>query len=376
MMRSTGLLTVNLSALSANWLLLNKRVQQANADSQCAAVVKANAYGLGLEPVALALHAVGCRQFFVATLQEAIALRGIIGDDGEIIVLGGLAHGAGGEWQQYQLIPVLYDIKFVDQWVEYCQQRSVALPCVFKVDTGMHRLGLQPDDLKGLCQREDVQRLNVKMLMSHLACADTPSHKLNRRQLQEFRQISALFREYFPQSSLSLANSSGLFLGDDFYFDIARPGAALYGVNPTPALTNPMQPVVNLSLPVMQIRTIKSGESVGYGATFVAQRKTRMAVVFGGYADGLIRLMGGRGKGYCNGEEVPIIGRVSMDSMAVDITDLDAEPSSIQILNEIQGVDVLAAFAETIGYEVLTNLGARFKREYIQNPAENPSAVN
>jgi alanine racemase len=367
MTSSTGLLTVNLSALTANWLMLQNKVNSTNSESFCSAVVKANAYGLDVLKVAPALHSVGCKHFFVATLKEGIELREFIGNEVEIYVLGGLSHGLGSEWQSYRLIPVIFSLEYVDQWIIYCQQYSVSLPCVFELDSGMHRLGMQPGELEELFQRAEVQQLNVSMLMSHLACSDMPEHPLNQHQLNQFEKVARVYKKQFPQGSLSFPNSSGIFLGKKYHSDIARPGAALYGVNPTPHLHNPMKSVVKLELPIMQIRIIEPGETVGYGATFTAQRLTRMAVVFGGYDDGLTRLFSNRGSGYCNGKVVPQIGRVSMDSMVFDITEIDGTPKTIEILNEHQGVDVLAKITDTIGYEVLTNLGRRYHRECIQD---------
>lgn len=366
-MSSTGLLNINLTALVANWLFLQDKVREQDKAVVCAAVVKADAYGLGVKPVSSALMAGGCQNFFVASLIEAIELREHLGIVPSIFVLSGISHGLGDEWYKYQLIPVLFDVSHIDKWIEYCDQYSVQLPCVLKVDTGMHRLGMGFDELNDFIQRKTlINKLNPIMLMSHLACADLPSHSLNSVQLQAFLFASSKVKTIFSEIKLSLSNSAGCFLGQKFYFDICRPGAALYGVNPTPGMPNPMKPVVELFLPVIQIKTIHSGDVVGYGGSFVAKKDMRIAVVFGGYADGLFRILSNKGFGFCDNKRLPLIGRVSMDSMVFDISELDNDPGFISIINEHQSVDDLAELASTIGYEILTSLGQRYKRVYIQ----------
>ena len=366
-MSSTGLLLIDTKAIVANWRYINSQLTDENLSAKTAAVVKANAYGLGVEPVARALKEAGCLYFFVATLQEAIELRDIIGDAPDIYVLGGLSHGCSEEWVSYRLIPVLFDTAYVENWLDRCRHLGRPLPCALKMDTGMHRLGLSAEELHGLVDKKNVaEQLNVTLLMSHLACADHPEHPLNEIQLDCFMAMHSRIKSYFPRAMLSLANSSGVFLGHAFHFDLLRPGAALYGVNPNPAKRNPMKSVVKLQLPVMQVRAIEMGESVGYGATFSADKNARIAVVFGGYADGLLRLLGNQGFGFCRGVRVPIVGRVSMDSMAFDVTGLDFVPDVIEILNDQQSVDDLAAYADTIGYEILTSLGSRYQRQYVE----------
>ncbi|MGH1486463.1 MAG: alanine racemase [Cellvibrionaceae bacterium] len=365
-MSPTGLLLVNTDAIVANWQLISDRLRLSNPAGMSAAVVKANAYGLGVHAVGDALNKAGCQHFFVATLQEAVELREIVGRLPEIFVLGGLSHGCGDEWLKYGFIPVLFDVGHVGLWLAYCQRVEQRLPCVLKVDTGMHRLGLDPHDLNGLLEKsQGLDSLNLRYLMSHLACADEAAHPLNQQQLSAFSSCVSKIKAVFPDVICSFANSSGVFLGSNFHFDLARPGSALYGVNPVPLESNPMRSVVKLVLPVMQVRTISKAESVGYGASFHVQRESRIAVVFGGYADGLLRGLSNRGFGYCRGQRVPIVGRVSMDSLALDITDLDFLPDTVELLNDVQGVDALAASARTIGYEILTSLGARYKRHYV-----------
>lgn len=365
-MVSTGLLRIDLAAVSANWTLISQYINHSTAGAECAAVVKADAYGLGVVPVVEALRSVGCQRFFVATLNEAVELREAVGTDVSIIVLGGLSHGLSDEWSLHRLTPVLFDLAHIHQWLAYCRSKGKRLPCVIKVDTGMHRLGILPEQVDSLLLSPGVeQQLLPEMLMSHLACADESGHTLNALQLSCFKSVAQKIKTVYPGIGLSLSNSSGIFLGGDFHFDVCRPGAALYGVNPTPHQLSPVKSVVSLSLPVMQSRTINSGESVGYGATFVAHRETRLVTVFGGYGDGLLRAISNQGYGWYSGVKVPIAGRVSMDSIIFDVTDVHKQSDCIEILNDIQGVDDIAKYAGTIGYEVLTSLGSRYRREYI-----------
>jgi alanine racemase len=370
---SVGVLTVDVGALASNWLLLLERMKERQPSAECAAVVKANAYGLGVLRVSKALWLAGCRLFFVSTLLEAIELREIIGNEAKIIVFGGLSHGVGEEWGQYQLIPVLFDKGHLEQWAFLNRDNDEVLPCVLKVDTGMNRLGLSLSDIECLCVSDNAHTwCSPLLMMSHLACADTPDHPLNCHQLANFLAAKDMLQDRFPEAKYSLANSSGLFLGDDFIFDVGRPGAALYGINPAPSNTNPMNAVVNLQLPIMQIKTIPVGESVGYGGEFTAQRTTRVAIVFGGYADGLLRALSSSGFAYLSGQKIPIVGRVSMDSMVFDITDVhpQADQVAVDIIGIDQSIDDLATSAGTIAYELLTSLGGRYKRDYVGMPSE------
>lgn len=370
-MSPTGLLTINLEAVAANWLLISNRLNQGAGDVNCGAVVKADAYGLGVKSIVNKLRVAGCTCFFVATLDEALELRAILGSGPSIVVFGGLTHGLSQEWLDKNLVPVLFDMGHIEQWLSYCQSVGERLPCVLKVDTGMHRLGIQTESLlEWLSSADLAKQLNPSMLMSHLACADDSRHELNRRQLQCFKSAARAVKQVYPNIKFSLSNSAGSFLSPDFHFDVCRPGAALYGVNPTPQHENPMQPVVDLVLPVMQHRTIAKGESVGYGASFVANRETQLVTVFGGYGDGLLRFMSNRAYAWHEGVKVPMAGRVSMDSMVFDVTDLPCVPDSLSILNDRQGVDDLARYSGTIGYEILTSLGGRYHRKYIDSNKE------
>lgn len=368
-MISTGKLVINLSALVGNWRALSERMKAVHTNNRAGAVVKANAYGLGMEPVSTALWQAGCREFFVATLDEAIALRRHLGFGPIILVFGGLSHGLVAEWSEYRLLPVIIDLGHLQLWGDYCRQRQQAMPCALKVDTGMHRLGIPAEDLfEAFANDRWWSHINLQYFISHLACADTPEHPLNKKQQKLFTELSIKLKARYPQAILSLANSSGLFLGDHYYFDLARPGIALYGGNPTPAADNPMQAVVCLELPVMQSRTIAAGETVGYGATFTAKRETHLATVFGGYADGLLRALSNRARAYADGHPVPLVGRVSMDSLVFDVSDLPRIPESITLLNGRQTIDDLASLAGTISYEILTSFGQRYQRSYVHGP--------
>lgn len=376
---STGLLTIDLGAIQYNWLYLKSKIQQANILAGCAAVIKADAYGLGVKPVALALMAVGCKEFFVATLDEGGELREVLGPEPAIFILGGIAHGfnkseAGERWSNFNLTPVLYDIEHVYQWNLFCEQQHKACACVVKVDTGMHRFGLSIDELDNLLTDIDSDKkkfalFNPVLLMSHLACADDDKNTFNQEQLSIFRIAAKKIANCFPDINLSLSNSSGIFLSDQFHFDVCRPGIALFGGNPVGSHErvekNPMRQVVSLSLPIMQYKTIKKGESVGYGHTFTADKEMQLAVVFGGYADGILRSLSSRGYAWCNGVSVPMIGRVSMDSIIFDITEINDKPGSVQLFSSSECLDALATSAGTISYELLTNLGSRYQRQYI-----------
>ena len=364
---STGLLSVYLDAIADNWELLHQRMHSSGGNQGCAAVVKADAYGLGIKPVAMALWQAGCRVYFVATLNEAIELRQCLNDHAQIIVLGGICHGLGEEWQRYSLVPVLLDTSHITAWMS----RFKESPCAIKVDTGMHRLGLSPQEYEAALP--NLKGMNVSLVMSHLACADVPEHPLNVHQQRVFANIASITRQHLSRAKLSFANSSGLFLGEQFYFDVGRPGAALYGVNPNSSFSNPMKPVVRLQLPIMQVKTIPAGDCAGYGAGFVATRETRLAVVFGGYADGLLRALSHSGCVLLNGYKAPIVGRVSMDSLIVDVTDApDAaiENGWVDIIGADQSIDALAQAAGTIGYEILTSFGKRYQRRYLSNDIE------
>ncbi|HEV8677833.1 MAG TPA: alanine racemase [Stellaceae bacterium] len=356
--RAGAILEIDLGAIVANWRKLAGRA----APALCAAVVKAGAYGLGAAPVARALAAAGCRMFFVATLDEGIALRQTVGKAPEIAVLNGPFPGTAPEFTEYGLIPVLNEPGQIAEW-----RRLGGRPAaILHVDTGMARLGLSAREFITLI--ENPPPIAWRVVMSHLACADEPDHAMNERQRTRFAAAAVRL----PGVAASLAASSGIFLGPDYHFDIVRPGAALYGVNPQPGRPNPLRPVVRLSGKILQIRQIDSGESVGYGAAHVMQAPGRAAVVALGYADGWLRSLSHRGCGYLAGMRVPLLGRVSMDLVTFDVTAIPpalARPGvTIELLGSDYGVDDAAADAGTIGYEILTALGSRYHRVYRDPP--------
>lgn len=371
--RAGGVLTIDLAAIVANWRLLAARV----APAECAAVVKADAYGLGMAQVAPALAAAGCRVFFVATLDEGIALRRLLQAAGEeagamllapalpaaIFVLNGAPRGSESELLQFGLMPVLNGLDDIFAWGTMATLVEATLPAAVHVDTGMSRLGLSPTELAVLAGEPGrLDGTGVVLVMSHLACADEPAHALNRRQLDAFRAA----RAQLPAAPGSLAASSGIFLGAEWACEMVRPGAALYGVAPVPGQDNPMRPVVTLTARILQVREIDRDTTVGYGATHQTRAPATIATAAVGYADGYLRALGNRGAGYIGSQRVPLVGRVSMDLITFDVTGVPvAAPGvEIELIGPQIGVDAVAAAAGTIGYEILTSLGARYARAY------------
>ncbi|MBV9555390.1 MAG: alanine racemase, partial [Alphaproteobacteria bacterium] len=324
--------------------------------------VKANGYGLGAAPVAQVLAAAGCRRFFVATLDEGIALRAALGPAPEIAVFNGPPPGSAAEFVEAHLTPVLNTLDQLEEWASLPAERRP--PAMIHVETGFNRLGLAVDDLSA--NADCIRTVGAAGLIGHLACADDPAHPLNESQRERF--VAA--RRLLPELAGSLAASSGIFLGRDYHFDEVRPGAALYGVNPTPGRANPMRPVVRLAARIVQVREIDRGESVGYGAAHVMAGPGILATAAIGYADGWPRSLSQRGCGWLAGIKVPLLGRVSMDLATFDVS--AAPPHAvhpgalIELIGDRYTVDDVAADAGTIGYEILTALGARHHRVYRQ----------
>lgn len=356
-----ALLGIDLDALCDNWRSLKARL----GSGDCAAVVKADAYGLGAAQVAPALYRAGCRHFFVAHLNEGLALRPLLPADATLYVLHGAHPGSEREFVRHDLVPVLNSLPQLQAWQALACQRDKVLPAILQVDTGMARLGLAADEFERIVNdRHALLGIDLKFVMSHLVSAEESDNPVNREQLARFR--TALTR--LPGVRASLANSSGIFLGKDFHFDLARPGAALYGVAPVAGQANPMRPVIRLQGRVLQTRRIEAGTAVGYGHTWTARRPTRLATVAVGYADGYGRRLSNRGQAFCDGTPLPLVGNVSMDTLIVDITDLPegrlAEGGLVDLANPLHGVDAIAERAGTIGYEILTSLGRRYARQY------------
>ena len=360
-----AVLTIDLVALKENW----RRLDAAAGRAECGAAVKGNAYGLGIEPVARALWEAGCRSYFVARPKEGEELREVL-PEGTIYVLDGLFAGQAEFYAKLDLCPALISISEAREWAAFGRAYGRKLPCAVHVDTGINRLGFSLAEFDALlADNFTMEGLNVTLLMSHLACADEPSHPMNERQRQAFASV----RAKLPGVAASLANSSGIFLGDGFTHELVRPGIAIYGGNPTPNVANPMLPVAILEGAVMQLRDVAEGDTVGYSATWTASRPSRVAILGAGYKDGVPRALSSREPGgpaqvFINGRRCPVIGRVSMDMMGIDVTDLPAESVSRGTRAEILGrhvmIDEAAGWAGTISYELLTRLGSRYARLY------------
>ena len=358
-----AVLTIDLAAIVGNWRELRGRA----APAQCAAVVKADAYGCGLEPVTTALAEAGCTTFFVAHLAEARRVRAVA-PDAAVYVLAMLP-GTLPAFAHCNLRPIIGSLEELAEWEAFRASSGWRGTAALHVDTGMNRLGLTLEDLAALDPRAAAQRAGVDLVMSHFACSEVPSHPLNAKQMAAFRAV----RDLLPGIPGSLANSSGIFLDPDAHHDLVRPGVALYGANPTPGHLNPMRAAVRLDARIVQVRDVQPDDTVGYGATWTARRPTRLAVVATGYADGLLRAAGASdtkpgGEAIVGGRPCPIAGRISMDLLAIDVTDLPDETPRrgdlVALLDDNIGVDDLASHAGTISYEVLVNLGRRFRRVY------------
>ena len=341
----TGTLTIDLTALTENW-----RALDAMTSAETGAAIKADAYGLGVTRAARALARVGCRRFFVAVAEEGGALRAAIGPGPEIAVFGGHMAGDSDMIRDLELTPMLNSVEQLTRHLEALPGH----PFGIQLDSGMNRLGMEPAEWAAV--RDIALKAGPSLLMSHLACADEPDHPMNARQLKAFREMTDGID--VPRS---LAATGGILLGPDYHFDVTRPGIGLYGGMPF----SEARPVVRLSLPVVQVRDLETGETVGYGNSWTADKATRIATVPAGYADGLIRAMGPKAVLWHEDTPCPVRGRVSMDLITVDITGLRDTPQSLEILTPTQTVDSLADAAGTIGYEILTSLGDRYHRRYI-----------
>ena len=364
-------LRIDLGAIAANWRILDARA----TPIECAAVVKADAYGCGLEPVTALLAAAGCRTFFVADLAEARQVR-TLAPEAVIYVLNGLLPGTPSAYAEIYARPVIGSLVELAEWDTFCNARDWTGGAALHVDTGMNRLGINPQEAAALGARvAQNERHGITLLMSHLACADVPEHPLNDRQIRLFREV----RTFFRGVPASLANSSGIFLDDSTHCDLVRPGVALYGANPTPYRENPMRPVVELTARIVQVRSVPRGEAVGYGAAWTAPRITRLAIVAAGYADGYARANGAvdghsGAEALIAGHRCPVVGRVSMDLLALDITDLPEQAARRGDLVTLIGgeltLDEVAAVAGQIPYELLTGLGRSHTRVYVAPPVD------
>ena len=347
--RAGAILEVDLAAIVANWRLLCTK----HPSGPVAGVVKADGYGLGADPIAQALYAAGCRHFFVALLDEALAIRAVL-PDAMLAVLNGPIPGSEPEYRAHGIVPVLGSLAEIE---------ACAGPAILHIDTGMSRLGLDARDLAVLQQdHARLARLDLRYIMSHLVASEDAADPLNRHQRERFAAACA----GLPPAPRSFANSSGIFLGPGWGSDLARPGAALYGLNPTPGAPNPMRLPVRLRTRVLAVRDVPAGTGVGYSATWHASRPSRIATAAIGYADGLHRALSNRGRAFFDGRPVPLVGRVSMDLTTFDVTAVPgvAPGSWLELIGPAQTPDDLAVSAGTNGYEVLTSLGRRFHRIY------------
>jgi alanine racemase len=370
---SSGLgarLTVDLAALARNWRALEK----VSTGALCAAVVKADAYGTGIVAASEAFYAAGARFFFTATVDEGVAVRSAL-PDAHIFILNGLYPGAGETYAGERLMPALSSLSMLEEWLALCLRRGEALPGALHFDTGINRLGFRMNEAEIVKGRIDELGYAPQMIMSHFACADQPSHEKNRSQLALFQSILT----QFPNIPASMSNSAGLMTGRENHFQMVRPGIALYGGRAVAGRRNPMSRVVTLEAPILQIKDCKTGESTGYGATYTFDRDSRIATVGLGYADGFFRSLSGMnnhpgGKVAVRGKVLPVVGRISMDQINVDITDLDGDVplpgEMVEILGPNISIDDQADACGTLGYEVLTALKGRYQRRYVDGPAE------
>ncbi|MBI1650552.1 alanine racemase [Hyphomicrobium sulfonivorans] len=365
---ATGVITIDLAQLRANWRALAMHV----APAGCAAVVKADAYGLGAARIVPALYQAGCRNFFVATFDEAAAaLKYAPG--ATVYILDGVMPGAARDIAALGARPVLTSLGEVDAWAALAAQDEAAPPAALHVDTGLHRLGMAEDELEALVADDALMaRLDFAVVMSHLACADEASHAMNRQQLETFKRL----RAKLPRARASLAASDGLLLGRPFHFDLVRPGYALYGGQANADLKTPVSPVVQVSARILQVQDVPAGGAIGYSATYRAATPRRIATVAAGYADGVFRHASAAngetgGAVIVRGQKAPVVGRVSMDLITIDITDIDGPPpvrgDYVDLVGPRLPLEAVGAGARTIGYEVLTRLGHRFHRHYVDN---------
>jgi alanine racemase len=348
---ASGTLTIDLDAIAANWRALDRMT---GAGVQTAAVVKADAYGLGVTRVARCLAAAGARRFFVALAEEGAAVRQALGPGPQIAVLSGHMAGDTEMIHDLDLTPMLNSLEQITRHLESLPGH----PFGVQLDTGMNRLGVEMLEWQAVAPI--LVEAGPELLMSHLACADEPDHPLNETQLQAFLEMTE--GTGLPRS---LAATGGILLGPRYHFDLTRPGVGLYGGLPYEAAI----PALTLSLPVIQTREVAPGEAVGYGCTWVADRPSLIATVAAGYADGLPRTLSNRAQLWDGDTPCPLVGRVSMDLITVDITHLPEVPKTLDILGPNQPVDALADMAGTIGYELLTSLGPRYTRRYQERPA-------
>ena len=359
---SNSFLEINIDSIIHNYQLINNKV----GNTECAAVLKADAYGMGASVIAKALDKAGCSTFFVATIDEGIELRACFSkDENQIAVLSGLLEGSEDIFYSNKLTPVLNDTEQIKKWAIYNKQKNISAPSILHIDTGMNRLGLTINELYDIIKNPtELKELHVEWIMSHLACGDQPRDIMNEKQLSVFLNA----KKEFPNVKASLANSAGVFLGQSYHLDMVRPGIALYGSGSGSIPSKPLKQVIKLYSRILQIRTLSTGASVGYGASYRVSEATRVATVGLGYADGYLRSLSNCSWVFFNGLRLPVIGRISMDYITIDITQIASEKIQtgdfIEIIGDKFTLDDLATVANTVPHELLTRLGTRHHRIY------------
>ncbi|RYE05795.1 MAG: alanine racemase [Rickettsiaceae bacterium] len=363
MQSASCILEINLSNIQQNYKLLQSMCPSA----EVGAIVKANAYGLGLQKVIPVLIKIGCRNFFVANVDEGLAARSVVtsNDNINVYVLNGIFTNDLALFDTENLIPVLNYLEQITIWQDFARYKNKILPCIIHINTGINRLGVGSEEIKQIARTLMLNSsLDVKYIMSHLSASEDHNNCYNKFQLDEFNKCL----EYLPTTKASLSNSSGIFLGQEYHFDLVRPGIALYGGNPTPDKPNLMQQVIRLTAPIIQVQRIKAGSQVGYNMTFVTERDTIVATLPIGYADGYPRNLSNLGEVYIDEYKSKIIGRISMDLITIDVTDLPPEKifvgREVEIIGSHCDIEKIAAITGTIPYEIMTNLSNRYKRIY------------
>jgi len=357
-----GVLSIDLGALRHNYLALCQQARPA----QVSAIVKADAYGTGANHVAPVLYDAGCRVFFVAQLSEAFSLRKILAPDAAIAVLNDIQPGMAAATADADVIPVINSLESAVEWLKLCHKRQKKLPAFIQIDTGMSRMGLSPAELADTDILHDLfTAADIRFIISHLACSDEPDSMMNTAQLERFKSMIA----GLPARPLALANSGGVFLDADYFFNLVRPGIALYGVDPFGRKKTPLRPVIRLEARVIQTRQVPKATKIGYAGTFITQRPTWVSTIAVGYADGWPRCLSNKGAAWYKGTRLPIIGQVSMDSITLDTTALKKIPLNrgdlVELIGPQQTLEDVARDADTIPYEILTSLGQRYARHYL-----------
>ncbi len=359
---SNSFLEIDIDSIIHNYQLINNKV----GNTECAAVLKADAYGMGASVIAKALDKAGCSTFFVATIDEGIELRACFSkNENQIAVLSGLLEGSEDIFYRNKLTPVLNDAEQIKKWASYNQQKKISAPSILHIDTGMNRLGLTISEFYDIIKKKtELKELNVGWIMSHLACGDQPRDIMNEKQLSVFLNA----KKEFPNVKASLANSAGVFLGQSYHLEMVRPGIALYGSGSGSIPSKPLKQAIKLYSRILQIRTLTTGAPVGYGASYRVSKATRVATVGIGYADGYLRSLSNCSWVFFNGVRLPVIGRISMDYITVDITQIASEKIKtgdfIEIIGDKFTLDDLATVANTVPHELLTRLGTRHHRIY------------